>query len=352
MEKRKFTSDEKKLFKFYRKQWKENRIPTTRELRKYIKKNKLKFKSKSKAIKKIRRNYKPAARFSQRKKVKFHQTVTIDNLGLISADFAFYKKEFKWFNNNYIGFLMVVSVNASKHHAVPMKNRKMESFEKALEEICLSDIFSAVNTVISDRESAVWSQKFQDKMKEKYNIQFEFMYRMNKSWSAENAIRHTKNKLSQFLDGKDDYKNWVKILSQVIADHNRKDIKDTGYTPNEINDKNFFDFLNKLHGTKDVTMNYSTNSISFSSIPKDKWREETLPIDVGDKVLASYKSFESTKIMQKPSVDGTYSDEPYFIYDGFLRNTKSDELVPGKIFFINVILINKIIIFFFFQFMY
>ena len=224
MEKRKFTLDEKRLFKFYKKELDKNRIPSTYELRKYIKRKKLKFKSKTKAIKKIRKNYKPIARFSQRRRVKFHQTVTIDNLGLLSVDFAFYKKDFKWFNKNNIGFLMVVCVNASKQYAVPMKNRKMESFETALEEICLSDIFSAVNTVITDRESAVWSQRFQDKMKKKYNIKFEFMYRMNKAWSAENAIRHTKNKMSHLLEGKDEKRSWIKILPMVIAEHNRNKI--------------------------------------------------------------------------------------------------------------------------------
>ena len=75
------------------------------------------------------------------------------------------------------------------------------------------------------------------------------MYRMNKAWSAENSIRHVKQELSQVMDTKSDNKRWIDVLDSVIASHNRKEIEDTGYSPNDINDLNFFDFLNTSFST-------------------------------------------------------------------------------------------------------
>ena len=344
--------DEIKLLNHYKKELRTNNVPTDQDLKNYAKRNSLKISNYSKIFKHIRSNVEESAYFSQLRNVKFHQTVTIDNLGLLSADFGFYKKEDKWYNKNNIGFLMVVCVSTGKRHAIPMKNRKMSSFEDALENLCLGNVYPVINCVISDRESAVFSEKFQAKMKKKYNIKFAFMYRMNKAWSAENSLRHVKEELSQVMDTKPDNKRWIDVLDFVIAAHNRKKIADTGYSANDINDLNFFDFLNALNKTDDVTMNYNTNSISFESIPHNKWRKQTLKIDVGDKVLASFKSLEGTKIMQKPSVDGTYSRKMYIVADGFLRNTKkNDDVVPGNIKLL-IFLSSRclLIMLFFFQF--
>ena len=339
MEKEVFTKDELKVVNYYIKQLKSDNVPSYQDLKKYLKKRRINFgnkKATNETLQKIKRNVKESVVYSNLKRIKFHQTVTIDNLGLLSADFAYYYPELKSYNKNNVGFLMVVSVNANKRWAVPMKSRTTQSFESALEEICLGNIFPAVNTVISDRESAVFSKSFQARMKEKYNINFQFMYRMNKAWSAENAIRYTKQDLTIVRNSKMT-KNWIDVLQSVIAVHNRKKIGNTEYSPNDINDSNFFDFLSKYNNVKDITLDYNTNSISFKSIPKGDWRKKTLIIDVGDKVLASFKSMEGTKIMQKPSVDGTYSKQPFYVTDGFLRITKDKKnYVPGnflKIFF-------------------
>ena len=166
MDKVKFTSDELKVVNYFDKQLQSDNVPSYEDLEKYIKRRRIDFGGKTRTrrtLRKIRNNIMEPAAFSNRKRVKHHQSVTPFNLGLLSADFGFYKKKWKHYNNNNIGFLMVVSVNAHKRWAVPMKSRKMEAFEDALEEVCLGDVFPVVNTVISDRETAVFSERFQKK---------------------------------------------------------------------------------------------------------------------------------------------------------------------------------------------
>lgn len=355
MDKNEFTADELKVVDYFNKQVRSDNVPSYQDLEKYIKRRQINFGSKTdtqKTLRKIKNNILEPAAFSNRKRVKHHQSVTPFNLGLLSADFGYYKPRLKSYNNRNIGFLMVVSVNAHKRWAVPMKSRKMEAFEDALEEVCLGDVFPAVNTVISDRETAVFSEKFQKKMKKKHNINFEFMYRHNKSWEAENALRYVKEDLTIILNSKNNAKRWVDILPSVIATHNRMKLGDTNYTPNDINDKNFQKFLSDYYGVKDITTLFNSSSISMKrkTIP-EKWRKKTLKIDVGDKVLVSFRALEGTKIMEKSSVEGTFSRNAYYVSNVFLRNTKNKkDLVPGIYFIFAITLtfyIVYIILFFF-----
>ena len=166
-----FTENEIKIFKYFQKKIKNNNyVPTYDELYQYIKLNKINlgdYKKTAKSLQNVRNNIFEVAVFSTLTPVKYHQTITIPKIGLLAVDFGFFKKDDKWYNKNNIGFLMVVGVNTHKYWAVPMKSRKMDEFEKALKEICLGNIFPVITNVLSDRESAIFSKKFQAEMKKK-----------------------------------------------------------------------------------------------------------------------------------------------------------------------------------------
>ena len=171
-------SDERKLRKYFIKQIDLGRILTNKELEKYVKKRKLNVSSSF--ARKLRDKVLPTLLYKQPSKVKTYQTIVIERLGLLSMDFAFYKKDWKWHNSNCIGFLMVNSVVADKRVAIPMKSRKMAEFEKSIEQVCKSGVFPEVRTVLSDRETSLTSERFQKKMLDKYGIEFHFMHRNNK----------------------------------------------------------------------------------------------------------------------------------------------------------------------------
>ena len=318
--------DKKKLRNYFIKRLELGNILTQDELLKYAKKRKLNVGKRY--IETLRDRVLPTLLYKQPLKIKSYQTITVDRLGLLSVDFAYYKPEWKSYNKNTVGFLMVNSVIADKRWAIPMKSRKEAEFESALEQICKGDIFPAVRTILSDRESVIASPKFQKKMLDRYGIKFRFIHRYNKAWSSELAIKHTKRELSISLISGGSRK-WLKILEEVINSHNRKRIAGTSFSPNDVNSSNFLEFINQLHDVNDATMNFSTNSIDSRNIKNKNWIKKLFKFRIDEKVLASKYSLEGRKAFGKSSVEGTYSNKPFFIQRAKLRQTKANTLVPG-----------------------
>ena len=319
-------SDREKLKKYFIKRLELGNILTEEEIKKYAQKRKLKVGTGY--ISTLRDKVLPTLLYKQPIKISHYQTITVDRLGLLSIDFAYYKPEWKSYNNNCVGFLMVNSVIALKRWAIPMKSRKEIEFENAIEQVCKGDIFPAVRTILSDRESTVASKKFQEKMLEKYGIKFRFIHRYNKAWASELAIRFTKKDMSIALLSSGG-KKWVKILDEVIRSHNRKKVSGTSFSPNDITSSNFLEYVNKLHDVNDATMNFSTNSIDSRNILHKNWIKKLFKYQINEKVLASKYSLEGRKAFGKASVEGTYSDKPFIVKRAKLRQTKDDTLVPG-----------------------
>lgn len=319
-------SDKTKLENYFIKKIKEGNILTNYELKRYVKKRKLNL-AKS-VIANLRDEVLATALYQKPLKIQAFQTVTHDRLGLLSVDFAYYKKEWSSYNSGYVGFLMVNSVIANKWQTIPMKSRNTAEFEKALEEICMTNTFPAVSTILSDRETTIFSKNFQKKMKDRYKVKFHFIHRYNKSWSSELAIRHVKTDLSIALQSTGS-KKWINLLPEVVNNHNRKIIEGTTFTPNDVNDNNFFDFINELHDDTDATMNFATNSIDSRSILNKKWLKQIFKFRINEKVLVSRYSLEGRKAFEKTSVEGTFSNTPYYIKSAKLRQTKQKTLVPG-----------------------
>lgn len=315
-----------KLKSYFIKHLNNGRILTSKELKRYVKQRKLNVDNAY--IRNIRDDIIPTLLYKNPVKIKTYQTITVDRLGLLSMDFAFYKKEWKKFNNNYNGFLMINSVVAKKYHAIPMKSRSLKEFENVLEQICKGGIFPVISVILSDRETAITSPNFRKEMNTKYGIKFQFLTRYNKAWSSENAIFHTKKALSMALISNGG-KNWVRLLTEVIANHNRKKIEGTSFSPNDININNFYDYLNELHDVKDITMTFNTNSIDSRSIKQNDWIKKLFKFKLGEKVYASKYSLYGRKSFKKRSVEGTYSNKPFLIKRAILRQTRDKKLVPG-----------------------
>ena len=318
--------DEKALEKHFLDRLDKGDVLTEQELESYVEKQKLKVDTKY--INNLRNNLLPTVLYKPQLKIKTYQTISIDRIGLISVDFAYYKKKDKWHNKNCVGFLMVNAVITRLQYAIPMKNRSTSQFEQALEAICKGNHFPFVSVIISDRESVLASKAFQRDIKAKYGVKFQFIHRYNKAWVSESGIRWVKRDLSVKLL-KSGGKNWIKHLPAVINEHNDEQIPGTDFAPNQINGSNFMEFINQLHDVNDQTMNFSTNSIDSRSIVSKNWIKILFKFRLGQKVLASRYSLEGRKTFGKSSVDGTYSPEPYIIKRAKLRQTKQKTLVPG-----------------------
>ena len=324
----KIKRDEKRVRNYFIKQIDKANILTDRDLQQYVEKNKLYVGTTF--IRNLKKDVLPSALYSQFEPIEDYETISVPRLGYLSMDFAFYKQEWAGYNRGFIGFLMIVSVSPGKRWAIPMKNRQTSSFEQALEEVCMGNIFPSITEILSDRESTITSPKFQAKMKELYDIEFGFLRRYSKAFNAENAIRHTKNDLSIALISNGG-KNWVDLLPEVLYNHNRQKIPGTSYSPLTIDKNNFYDYLNECMDVKDATMTFNTNSYDSRAFDNQQWLKQIFEFEVGDKVLATKYALEGRKAFQKSSVEGTFSRTPYFIKRAQLNNSKNDVLVQGKV---------------------
>ena len=320
--------DQRRVRNYFKKNIDKANILTDFDLKQYVQKNKLEVGSKF--IKNLKKDVLPSALYSQFEPIEKHQSVSIPRLGYLSMDFAFYKKEWSGYNRGYIGFLMINSMAPDKRWGIPMKSRETSSFEKALELICMGNIFPAITVILSDRETTIFSSKFQKKMKELYNIEFGFLQRYHKAFNAENAIRHTKNDLSIALISNGG-KKWVDLLPEVLYNHNRQRIPGTSYSPLEIDDSNFLDFLNECYNVDDITMTFNSNSYDSRAFGNKQWVKKIFNFQVGDRVLATKYSLEGRKAFTKSSVEGTFSRSPYLIKRAQLNNAKGDALVQGNV---------------------
>ena len=339
------TKDKKSLIRYYTKNQNLGKKLTHNDLMKYVKSRNLDVDTKF--VAQIRKKVFATALFTRPKPVNVFQTVTVAKLGLCSMDFAYFKNEWKRHNNGYIGFLMINSVFPKKRCAIPMKSRNTIAFEKAIEEVCLGNVFPAINTILSDRETTIYSKNFQNQMKKKYSIKFNFIQRFNKAWSSEVAIRYTKEQLSIALMSKGG-KRWVDILPEIIASHNRKKIDGTDFSPNDINDSNFEKYINQLKKTNDATLFFNTNSIDHRSILSEMWKDQIFEYEINDKVLVTRQSLKGRKVFSKTSVEGTYESTPFYIHGIKLRQTIQDSLVRGKYTIFFLFFFNFFNFFFFF----
>ena len=321
-------ADEKKLKNYFERQIKLGNLLKTEQLKQYAKNRKLKVSSKF--IRNIRNIVLPTVLFKPPINIKVYQTITVDRIGLLSMDYAYYPKpRLNWarFNKGAVGYLMINCNATHKRHAVPMKGRTSEEFEKVLDNVCRGNIFPAIRTIMSDRETAITSRKFKKKMFDKYGVRFSFITRYNKAWASEAAIHDVKTSLSRAMTNNG--KKWIDVLEEVIASHNRTKIDGTSYSPNEINVNNFYEFINEQHEFKEATMAYNTNSIDSRSILDKKWIKQLFKFYLNERVLASNYALKGREVFGKQSVDGTFSKTPFIIKRAKLRHTKKNTLVPG-----------------------
>lgn len=78
-------------------------------------------------------------------------------------------------NKQNIGFLAAVDSCTFRLAVIPFTSRKYSSYEKAVVQLCESKAFEVVEVLQSDRESATFSQKFRDFIREKYGISIHYL---------------------------------------------------------------------------------------------------------------------------------------------------------------------------------
>ena len=108
-------------------------------------------------------------------------TVQHEGIGDVMTDFCFLWPEHKNANSGYIGGVVAVN-NAGFTAFVGLRGRTMQDFEECVETLVKSSGFPVLSKLISDRESAVYSDTFQNHIKDTYNVTIHFLEKGNKAF--------------------------------------------------------------------------------------------------------------------------------------------------------------------------
>lgn len=315
---------------------------TKKELLIYAKKNKLDVAVTDVAS--VRKTWEPTAVRQNVRRPTTFQNIQIPQLGMLQMDYANFHEEWSQWNGGFLGFTVCVCSATGLMTAVPFKNRKMSSFEDCCETIIKSGIFPSITTICSDRESAVFSDTFQEKMLSKFGIRFAYLSRFSKAWQAERAISTIKRKLSTVMDsqlkkggGKFDSQKWLTHLATVLSHHNSLPVPGTKFIRSDVNDSNFLDFLDEkmaTHGQKklkDATMLFNTRKLDQRILPKT-WLEKLFSFKLGDQVFASRASMPvKNKYPAKATLVGNFKPDRFIISQAQLRSSnRTSAMTTGK----------------------
>jgi hypothetical protein len=131
------------------------------------------------------------------------------------------------------------------------------------------------------------------------------------------------------LAGNKRYKSWTLLLPNVIRNLNRKFVGRTRFRRNVVDDNNFDELLEALHGP-DATLMQNTSQLCSGSILSKKWKNRIWKFGLGQKVLVKKRALGEGGLGYKPSVEGGYSNRPYTVSKRCLKSSDKRALIPGK----------------------
>ena len=217
--------------------------------------------------------------------------------------------------------------------AVPLKSKRLGELEEAVRTVLETSVISRIRTLISDRESAVLSQKFRDSVKEQYGTRVKYLHGRSKAFLAELYIRHVKSHLSMAVQvrregGDPQYKNWVRHLPNVVKNLNRKFVRGTRFRRNTVDDSNFDALLDELYET-DASSLWNRRVIPGRSITSPKLQRRIFRFRPGQLVRVNKKALCTKGRFEKTSVQGGYEKKTFKVTSRSLRSSGDKFLIPG-----------------------
>lgn len=116
-----------------------------------------------------------------------------------------------------------------------------------------------------------------------------------------------------------------------MENHNAQLIPGSSFRRNEVNEKNFGEYLDDKYSS-DFSMNFPSRSIDQRGL-SDRMAAKLFRFKMGDSVRLTRKSTKKSrekKVGEKVSDVGTYTRETYTIHLAKLKSTKDGSLVPGS----------------------
>lgn len=220
----------------------------------------------------------------------------------------------------------------------------MSEFERAVHDLCYNSPFDRVHTVQADKESSLFSNSFQAKVRARHGIRLQFLQNLSKSYRAERSIGTLKRHLKTVMDSqdtKDDplaQKKWVKFLPIILRQHNSFSAHGTSFRRDQVNSSNFLAFLDEYHEgegnatNRDFTLRLNSRSIDAADMLCEDAKMLLFDYTVGDEVLATKVSTKEGKkeIFTKNSVEGGWGRTKMTVIRALLRAATGGKYVRGK----------------------
>jgi hypothetical protein len=211
----------------------------------------------------------------------------------------------------FLAFLMGVECLSQKIACIPVVNKSSASWEKAITKM-IEESYGEIRNIVSDRDSAVTSEKFRRGIYRDYGVKFTFLRSRSKAFKAENMIKFMKRRLSIAMKANPKETDWTQFVDGIVKDYNSQKIPGTNITRNSVNKNNYMQLLEQLYKSTDASMlfNVSAGMNVSPSVRKTIWR-----YNVGDKVLLNRNPdyTEGKDAFLKTSVKGTYGETVYTI---------------------------------------
>ena len=274
-------------------------------------------------LRRLRFKFEPTAVHSRFNKPKFFASPAFHHFGTVAIDYA-EMPGLAGANFKRRGFVLGCETSTQKLGACFMTRKNLAGWEKAIDDL-VTHAFPQARAILSDRERALTSRKFQDKMRERWGLAFFFLKGRHKAFHVERYIFEIKKRLSIAMK-MNGTQRWSRFLQAAVDDHNSKRVPGTEFRRDEIDRSNFSSFLNQRYKTKDATSLFSVSTLDDDSLPP-KARRVLWRYDVGDWVYLAIKSdytFTSKEDLKmknflKPSRAGNYK-RVYQIVDRKLKS--------------------------------
>jgi len=268
-----------------------------------------------------------------------YQTIGVSKPGVFFVDYAEFHKAWSGSNGGCTGFLLAVENLTNRLFASGTRGKDTNQWANSIAKFLENT--RDVNLVYSDRDSVAKSERFRQRLQNRYGIRWHFLAKDNKSYLAESLIGFVKRKLGQGLRVKEaregrKVKKWLDLLQPICDAYNHQKVPGTSYRRGAIHRRNFNDFAGQLFGEKDVTVS-RYNSFKAGPFEHDSWNRDIFKFERGDKVLvlrsAIWKKAAREEseggVFAKRSSEGSFSSRPFTIAGRQLRAVRNyKSLVP------------------------
>lgn len=272
------------------------------------------------------------ARFQRHRRPRHHATAPISRPGVISLDLAVYHPELQVANRGAKYFLLGVDTLSQKLAVVPCRDKKQETWEKAVAKMLEETFDGQVQTILSDRDVAIAGREFKRRIKAERGITWAHLPDRSKAVHAEGMIGDVKRRLSMALANNPRGDNrWVDRVAKIVAEHNGQAVTGTGVARKDVNKDNYLEVVAQRGKTSDPVAMLNLGAASGDSFSEEV-RKKLWKYAAGQRVLVAKKSTHAEKpgggAFHKSSVEGDYSFKSYVVDRLLMRHSADQVLVP------------------------